>query len=585
MLKTAPFYPASYAQGYAACPGQSLYPGLWRELRYAIAPGLGPVGSAIRNLVPAAGGGVHPNSVTNDTAVQWLPWLPRRGLWAMGSEQATGNPVFIFNGSAGGNIFKPLPAPCTVFWAGRWKTGGPDNVAGILTTAINKPVLSGHHKRGYHFYINTSSGAARIEENDGFSNIGIVHTIDGATLENTFHTACFRLWHLPFDEVDPPGDIWIDGVSADMNTYGPSGVVDEALTAVSRLHANGSQSGTGGSAMWSSALYFWSRLLEPAEIRLLHLDPLALVRLDLLDLASGEDKPVSLGDIRSRRYEPDPPRKKSRYFKSGKKPVPTVPKVHRMIKSAKRDQINREHHERRMAAHVQAPAVTAGVDVASAITRRYMQVRSTYHIKRDQLYHFYRSNVGPPVITDSPYATDANLAFTPVDTFADGTWYLSVAFFNGVESSEFLPLGPNGETYLLLIVASGAQKLEPPTPPQDVRLEIAAGGVVKVAATYVQNSGNRATEWAVRYTTDGSSPAADNPNVTVAIGSGSTELLEYSLPAQAHGTTVKVRVQVRRDDSGVWSYSLGSSVVTAVADATGPAAVEDAGVFPGGVPK
>ena len=113
---------------------------------------------------------------------------------------------------------------------------------------------------------------------------------------------------------------------------------------------------------------------------------------------------------------------------------------------------------------------------------------------------------------------------------------------------------------------------------------------VRVLAYYLpwmDGAANRADEWAITFTTDGSPPAEDAPDVTVEmVKLGSAEQLIYDLPAQGDGTTVKVRVQTRREDSGpVWVYSDGSAIFTATADAAGPAAPSSADSWPGLLPE
>jgi len=58
-------------------------------------------------------------------------------------------------------------------------------------------------------------------------------------------------------------------------------------------------------------------------------------------------------------------------------------------------------------------------------------------------------------------------------------------------------------------------------------------------------------------------------------------VLAYDLPAAADGTTVKVRLQTVRDTT----YSEDSTVKTATADATGPAAPPAADRWVGGLPE
>ena len=153
--------------------------------------------------------------------------------------------------------------------------------------------------------------------------------------------------------------------------------------------------------------------------------------------------------------------------------------------------------------------------------------------------------------------------------------------------SGFLPVGPRGETYLRLDVSGGSQINNPPLPPLGTQLVRRAGGVVRIVATYAQTGGLRAGEWAISYTVNGvdpGTPPAVAPSVTVAMGTSAMEFLSYDLPAQAHGTTVKVRMQTRRNDSGTWRYSEGSTVLTSTADATGPTAAQDGKIWPGKLP-
>lgn len=200
--------------------------------------------------------------------------------------------------------------------------------------------------------------------------------------------------------------------------------------------------------------------------------------------------------------------------------------------------------------------------------RRYMDGRGKYRVYNAAAYRFYRSNSAPPAEGSTPFATSASLPSTPADTYANGTWYLSVSYFNGVIDSGFLPIGPNGETYRRLDISGGAAVSGPPQGPGDWRLEIRGGGVVRVVGIYYEEDSLRATEWAIAYTTNGADPPAGSPTVTVTMPTRGLAVLSYDLPAQAHGTTVKVRLQTRRTTS----YSEASTIKSAAADATGPAA-------------
>lgn len=236
-----------------------------------------------------------------------------------------------------------------------------------------------------------------------------------------------------------------------------------------------------------------------------------------------------------------------------------------------------KRRKRKPTAHAWAPHL---ID----IRRHYFTARGKYRVFNAAVYRFYRSNTGPPAETDAPFATSASLPSTPANTYADGTWWISVSYFNGVIDSGFLPLGPNGERYVRLDIASGAVAGSPPQPPGDWRLEVRAGGVIRIVAFYFQVDSNRATDWAIAYTTNGSTPGtppAVSPTVTVLMPTRGLAILSYDLPAQANGTTVKVRLQTKRSST----YSENSVVKTAIADATGPSAPAVGQRWPGRLPE
>lgn len=216
-------------------------------------------------------------------------------------------------------------------------------------------------------------------------------------------------------------------------------------------------------------------------------------------------------------------------------------------------------------------------DDAAIRGKYYHDARGKYRIFETAGYRFYRSNAAPPAEGDTVWATAETLPDTPTDTFADGTWYLSVSYYNGLIDSGFLPIGEHGETYLVLRLSGGAETATPPDGPVDWRLELQPAGVVRVVACLLQYGDNRADQWAIAYSTDGSTPAEDTPDETEDLfGDANLAILSYDLTGQDHGTTIKVRLQTRRNDGTdsvpVWVYSDGSSVKTATADATGPGA-------------
>ena len=205
-------------------------------------------------------------------------------------------------------------------------------------------------------------------------------------------------------------------------------------------------------------------------------------------------------------------------------------------------------------------------------------------------YRFYWSAVAPPEEGDTPDASSATLPYTTTATFSGtGTWWFSASYFNGVIDSGFLPLGDAGETFLRLDLAADVQIGNPPQAPSDLRLEAKAAGVVRIWGLYYELGDNRADQWAIAYTTDGSDPPEDTPDVTVAMPTQGLAVLQHDLAVLAHATTVKVRVQTRRndgtDESPSWIYSENSTILTLAADASGPTSPLDAERWPGGLPE
>ena len=202
------------------------------------------------------------------------------------------------------------------------------------------------------------------------------------------------------------------------------------------------------------------------------------------------------------------------------------------------------------------------------------QARGKYRVFNAAGYRFYRSSTGPPAEGAGWFATNATLPYQPSTTFADGTWYLSASYFDGVLDSGFLPLGPHGETYLKIVLSGGALVPATPSPPLTANLIQLAGGVVRIAAVYssLPDGANAATQWAVAYTTDGSTPATGSPTITPTMAAGPLAILSYRLPAQTNGTVVKVQVQVRRAVGAGWSYSPAAAVLTMTVATTGPTA-------------
>lgn len=227
--------------------------------------------------------------------------------------------------------------------------------------------------------------------------------------------------------------------------------------------------------------------------------------------------------------------------------------------------------------------------------RHYVDINGIYRIFNAAEYRFYRKLNSAPVLgVDSSFATNATLPHEPVDTWADGTWYTSVTFFNGVIESGFLPLGPAGETAIKLVVSGGALEGSPPSGPTRFDLILLPDGDVRVHGIYWPipdagtNGPGKADEWSIDFTTDGSAPSVSTPTVTKTMTFVmGFDLLEHDITA-ADGQTVRVLAQTRRNDgtvpSPVWVYSTNSADKSIVADGTGPAAAGTADAWRGYLP-
>lgn len=241
--------------------------------------------------------------------------------------------------------------------------------------------------------------------------------------------------------------------------------------------------------------------------------------------------------------------------------------------------------------HREAPSFQGSVSIIKPMRgprgNRYATHRGVYRVFNTAAYRFYRSTIAPPVEGSVPFATSATLPYTPTATFADGTWYLSVSYFDGVLDSGFLPVGANGQTYLTMEISGGQLMATRPGQPQGANLVQLAAGVVQVNAFYARatDGTNAATTWAINYTTDGSTPASNAPIATKPIGTAPLNFLSFKLPAQINGTTVKVQLQTVRGSGGAAVYSLPLPVLSIVVNTTGPTAPLGVASWPGSLPE
>lgn len=222
---------------------------------------------------------------------------------------------------------------------------------------------------------------------------------------------------------------------------------------------------------------------------------------------------------------------------------------------------------------VTRPPTTARARVirpGSGIRRQVTELRGAWRVFGTAGYRLYRQLGSPPQPGDTPWATPASLPVTPVDLFGDGTWYLAVSYYNGILDSGFLPIGPRGEPYRVLVVDKGVEANAPPQPPVDVRLEQLGGGVVRVTALYAEVGPNRADQWVISW---GGGPVIWSHTNTVAMPTSGLAILEFDITGLADAEVLNLLVTTQRSGDNV--QSTNTTVSTITVDAAGPSSVPD----------
>jgi len=215
------------------------------------------------------------------------------------------------------------------------------------------------------------------------------------------------------------------------------------------------------------------------------------------------------------------------------------------------------------------------------IGRHCMTARGRFRIAAGAEYRFYHSTT--TTRPDDPFDTNATLPYSPTDTYGDGTHYFWMTYFNGFVESPPYPIGPNGEDYWRLDISGGVEIDSPPKAPAKWDLKAIAGGGVLVSGFYYEAGDLRADSWSMSVTFDGSDPTPGSDDYNVPIDGSGLEVLNYDeIPAQSHGTTIKVILQMKRGSS----FSENTTdIKTITADAVGPTAPEAADAWRGAVPE
>lgn len=208
--------------------------------------------------------------------------------------------------------------------------------------------------------------------------------------------------------------------------------------------------------------------------------------------------------------------------------------------------------------------------------RAHSSVRGLYRIANAAEYRFYATASAPIPGQDAPYAVSPTLPATPTPTLADGSYYVGVTWFNGYIESGL-------RSARRLIIAAGQQATVPPSAPHAVQIRAAGSGTCLVEALYDRTvdvaDGTAADTWALWWTTNGSDPnpaGAPNAQVTMTFAGGVATLRYAGIPAQAHGTLVRVLVRARIAAGPTDSENL--DIVSTTVRTVGPASGQGAGI-------
>jgi hypothetical protein len=194
------------------------------------------------------------------------------------------------------------------------------------------------------------------------------------------------------------------------------------------------------------------------------------------------------------------------------------------------------------------------------------------------LYELYVGQDDEPDFDAAPAATSATLPFTCA-LAANHEYRLCVRLRN-----EYGLLSQNRNISTIRVDAGGDEEGVPPTGPDAVLLEAAAGGKVRVQAWYHPGpDGDLAADtFALWLTSDGSAPDPADPetDTETMVAMGGVAHYDYTSGALGDGTTVKVLVRTRR--SGTPDVdSENTAVFEVVTEENGPTTPTGAGAHLG----
>jgi len=246
----------------------------------------------------------------------------------------------------------------------------------------------------------------------------------------------------------------------------------------------------------------------------------------------------------------------------------------------------------KLAAVVTAPDVSdsaykplGALKLANLVTPRIRfqhMPRGRYRIENPALtqYELYRGIGGEPDLDGNPWQTFTSLPFTTPALTAGFTYYFVLRLRN-----KHNLVSQNIDSWQLTIAGGGSAATNPSAPIEQ-SIAQAANGAARIRATYDYLSDEesvRGDTWAVWLTNTGVAP---NPAVDPAtyeedmVFVDGEAKLDYTGGSNAHGATLKALVRVRKAGTPDVD-STNTAIMTATADAVGPAAPASSADFLG----
>ena len=214
------------------------------------------------------------------------------------------------------------------------------------------------------------------------------------------------------------------------------------------------------------------------------------------------------------------------------------------------------------------PPPTLGTTCAGAL-------RASFRVPDTALegYTLYRGVDSEPDLEAAPWETFASLPHETAALTPGATYRFVLRYRNkyGLESQ-------NISSWAVVVDGGGDAEAERPSAPFGVTVSPAAGGAVLVDAEYAweMDGANAADQWLVYLTNTGvdPDPDVDSPTVVAIVTAAGHAFLSWTSSPQGDGADVRVLVRVRRSADTVDSSNL--DVHSAVAETSGPAAVDGA---------